>query len=261
MTAIVSDTIVKPRLRVERLARACLVLMGLVVVASAFLRLHGASDALAVAWARELEITRGVHRFAATLVLLGAIAMMWLARRDRRAQALVASGLMLSVLGVVTGASRAAPVVVLNLVGGFAMLALCAALATPPHAGADLPAPRRSARSTARVLLAIVFVQAAFGAWASATPSAACGVVAGCGALPIVHRAVGALLAVALIVFGSRAAWRDGRSSAAALALLAFLSLLVGVLGAGFGSGALPMLAVVHNALAAAMVAMLVRLG
>jgi heme A synthase len=94
------------------------------------------------------------------------------------------------VLGVVAGASRAAPVVVLNLVGGFAMLALCAALATPATHAED-----SRTRATARTLLAIVFARAAAGAWASATASADCGFVAGCGALPLAHRTAGVVIA------------------------------------------------------------------
>jgi heme A synthase len=262
MTASISDTIAKPRLHVEQLARVCVALMGVVVIASAFLRLHGANAALASAWADELGLARAVHRIAATLVLLGALVMWWLARRDGRARALVAVGLALSVLGVVAGASRAAPVVVLNLIGGLAMLALCAALATPlPHAAAPTQAADGGTRSIARALLAVVFVQAAGGAWASATASADCGFVAGCGALPLAHRTAGVLIASTLIVFGARIAWREGRVSAAALALLAFLSLLVGLLGAGLGTAGMPVLAVVHNALAAATVVTLVRLG
>ncbi len=256
MTASMTHTTAKPRLHVEHIARGCVVLMGVVVIASAFLRLHGSNAALAAAWSGELEIARGVHRVAATLALLGALWMWWLARRDRRAQALVAVGLLLSVLGIVVGASRAATVVMLNLAGGFAMLALCAALATPAT-----NAEYSRTRATARALLAIVFVQAAAGAWASATASADCGFVAGCGALPLAHRAAGVLLAAALMVFGARTAWREGRASGAALALLAFLSLLVGLLGAGLGTAGLPVLVIVHNALAAAMVVMLVRLG
>lgn len=252
MSASIARTITKPRLHVEHIARGCLVLMGVVVIASAFLRVHGASTALTPAWATGLDLARGVHRIAATLVLLASLLMWWLARRDRRAQALVAVGLLLSVLGVAAGASRAAPVVMLNLIGGFAMLALCAVLATTRAVRAPRPA--------ARMLLMLVFLQAAGGAWASAWASTDCGFVSGCGALPLAHRAAGVLLAAALMVFGSRTAWLDSRASAAALALLAFLSLLVGVLGAGLGGGALPLSTVVHNALAAATVVMLVRL-
>ncbi len=254
MTASITHTTAKPRLRVEHIARGCIVLMGVVVIASAFLRLHGANAALAAAWSGELTLARGVHRVAATLALLGALWMWWLSRRDRRAQALVAVGLLLSVLGIVAGASRAAPVVMLNLVGGFAMLGLSAALATPR-------ASDRTARPAARALLVLVFLQAAGGAWASAPASPDCGLVTNCAALPLAHRTAGVLLAAALMTFGARTAWREGRSSAAALALLAFLSLLVGLLGAATGTAGLPVLAVVHNALAAAMVVVLVRLA
>jgi hypothetical protein len=55
--------------------------------------------------------------------------------------------------------------------------------------------------------------------------------------------------------------WRRERWEGAALALLALLLLLLGVLTAGIGSTTLPVLAVVHNAFAAAVVVLLSRLA
>jgi hypothetical protein len=237
-----------------RLAALCLALMFVVVVASAFLR-HYADQA---AWAGELARARQIHRVAATLVLLGALAMVWLARRAqdgvalRLAWCLVGVAALLSALGVAAGASRAAPVVLVNLLGGFAMLALCARL--------SLSAPARGGSGrAARWLLALMALQAAAGAIASAQAGPECVALTGCSAAAMVHRVSGVLLALGLLVFGVRSAQRLQRWEDAALALIALLLLLAGVLAAGIGSTTLPALAVVHNALGAAALVLLAR--
>ncbi len=230
-------------------------LMLVVVVASAFLRHHADQ----VGWAVGLALARQIHRVAATLVLSGAVAMVLLARRahDRTtlhlSSTLLGIALLLSAVGVAGGASRAAPVVLVNLLGGFAMLALWARLAMqrPP------PATDRAAR----IALALVALQAAAGALAGTTPSPECVGLSDCSIVAQLHRVGGVLLAFGLMVLGMHAAWRLERWEGAALGLLALLLLLAGTLSAGIGSTTLPMLVVVHNALAAAAVALLARLA
>lgn len=242
-------------LALRRTALLCAALMAIVVVASAFLRHHGASAVMQTAWASELALARQVHRVAATLVLIGAVVLVVLARRARWPRVLLAwnllgVGLLLSVVGVMAGASRAAPVVLINLLGGLTMLALCVRLvASDKRAGIN---------RAGAWLLALVVLQAAGGAIASTQASAQCGLIADCSVIAVVHRLSGVLLALALIAWGSRTAWRDQRWEGAALALTALLVLMMGVLAAGIGSLAIPALVVVHNVLAAAALAVLV---
>jgi len=245
-----------PALR--RAALLCAALMAVVVVASAFLRHLGASEALQAAWAGELMLARQMHRVAATLVLIGAVVLVVLARRARSSHAVLAwsllgLGLLLSVVGVVAGASRAAPVVLINLLGGVAMLGLCVRLAISDK--------RAGIGRAAWIVLGLVALQAAAGALASANASPDCVALSGCSAYALLHRISGVLLAFALIVIGVRAAWRLQRPSGAALALIGLLLLLLGTVAAGIGSTTLPLLIVMHNALGAAAVAGLVRLA
>ena len=69
------------------------------------------------------------------------------------------------------------------------------------------------------------------------------------------------LLAFTLIAFGLWAAWRLQRPSGVALALIGLSLLLLGTVAAGIGSTTLPLLIVMHNALGAAAVGLLARLG
>lgn len=250
------DRLDGPRgLALPRIAALCLALMFVVVVASAFLRLHADQ----AAWASELSFARQLHRVAATLVLLGAVAMVLLARRalDRAAlrlsSALLGVALLLSAVGIAAGASRAAPVVLVNLLGGFAMLALCTRLA--------MAQPRRGAVGAAAIGLALVALQAAAGALASATASPECVGLTDCAWPALLHRVSGVLLAFGLMLLGLHAAWRRERWEGSALSLLALLLLLAGVLSASIGSTTLPALVVVHNALAAAVLVLLARLA
>lgn len=241
----------------SRLAWPCLGLMFVVVVASAFLR-HHADHA---AWTLELALARQVHRVAATLVLLGAIVMLLQARRmrdaarTRLAASLLGLALLLSAVGVAGGASRAASVVLVNLLGGLAMLALCTRLAQTTQM------PRPGLGPAAVAMLALVALQAALGALASATASPDCVGLTDCAAPALVHRASGVLLAVAMAVFGVWAGLWRGRPEGMALALLALAQLVVGTLAASFGSGEVPLAVVLHNALAAAALVGFVRLA
>lgn len=244
-------------LALRRTALLCAGLMAVVVAASAFLRHHGASAALQTAWASELALARQAHRVAATLALIGAMAMVVLARRARSPHAalawsLLGVGLLLSVVGVAAGASRAAPVVLINLLGGVAMLGLCVRLSVGDT--------RAGAGRAAWIVLGLVALQAAAGALASANASPDCVALSGCSGYALLHRISGVPLAFTLIVFGVRTAWRLQRPSGAALALIGLLLLLLGVVATGIGSTTLPLLIVMHHALGAAAVGVVVRL-
>jgi hypothetical protein len=243
-------------LALRRTALLCAALMAVVVVASAFLRHLGASEAVQAAWASELALARQVHRVAATLALIGSVVLVVLARRARSlhvvlAWCLLGVGLVLSLVGIVAGASRAAPTVLINLLGGVTMLGLSVRLAADDaHAGVG---------RAAWIVLGLVALQAAGGALASANASADCVALTDCSAYALVHRISGVLLAFTLIVFGLWVAWRLQRQSGVALALMGLLLLLLGTVAAGIGSTTLPILIVMHNAFGAAAVAALVR--
>lgn len=244
------------------LATAALACMAAVVVASAFLRHLGAGESMAVAWAGPLASARMLHRVAATLVLSCAVVMTaWAWRRRGHdapgvfglAAGLLGTAVLLSGVGVMAGASRALPVVLVNLLGGLVMLALCARLA--------LPASRRGVGHAAWLLFALVLLQAAGGAAAGATAPAACVGLSECGGFALLHRVSGAALACALLVFGLWARGRTHRRAAVVLCACATLALLLGALNAGIGGAAAPLLVVAHNALSAAALASLARLA
>ena len=243
-----------------RIAWLCTGLMLAVVLASAFLR-HHADAAAQVAWASEIAWVRQLHRVAATLVLLGAVALVVLARRARDrtafalASALLGTALLLSAVGVAAGASRAAPVVLVNLLGGFAMLALCVRLTAPSSS----PSPPDVARAAAW-LLALAALQAAGGAWASANAAPGCLGVSDCAAPALLHRVAGLLLGYALLLFGLWSRARGWRRAGAALAGVALALLILGMLTAGLGSLVAPGMAVAHNGAAAVAVAILIRM-
>jgi hypothetical protein len=248
--------------RLRGTARTCLVAMLVVVAASAFLRHHGASVALQVVWAPELAVARLLHRVAATLVLLGAMAMVvwaWPLRRAAPAgsgpfvpaAALLGVALLLSAVGLAGGASRAEPVVLLNLLGGLTMLALCARLSRDPA--------RAGFGRAAWVVSGLVLLQAGAGALAATQASADCAAFLGCTPAAWAHRLAGVLLAFGLAMFGLWAAWRQGRRAGGVLALLGVLLLLLGALAAVLGSAAPPGLVVLHNAAGALALALLVR--
>lgn len=248
--------------RLRATARVCLLAMLVVVAASAFLRHHGASAALQAAWAAELAFARLLHRVAATGVLLGAVVMVWWAWPLRRlapastgpfvpAAALLGVALLLSAVGLAGGASRAAPVVLLNLLGGLTMLALCARLARDPA--------RPGLGRAAWLMAGLVLLQAGAGALAATQASADCAAFLGCVPATWAHRLAGVLLAFSLAMFGLWAAWRQGRRVGGVVALLGVALLLLGALAAALGSAAPPWLVVLHNAAGALALALLVR--
>ena len=169
----------------RRLALAALLLMAVVVVASAWLRLAqlrpdcidwpGCREALrpalgtaatgALGSPAALSAVRGVHRLAASTLLLVVVASSWLAWGRRRqtpadtwrSLAMLALALGLAALGVVTPGARSAAVLLGNLLGGLLLLALAwshcrelAALAPPRPAPTLRPATPGAPRAPSR---------------------------------------------------------------------------------------------------------------
>ncbi len=297
------------------MAQACLVLVVLIVVLSAFMRHRGAglgcegwpdcyAQGLGEARAGEaaavgddVALARLVHRMAASLALVLVVAMALgsfatrpvLRREGGLAIGLLILALGLAALGVATPGSRVPAVTLGNLLGGFAMLALCARMIMVAGAA---PGRRRDA-TLARVagLVAMLLVlQAALGALVSATHAGlACRAMAEClelagsggwglaafdpwrvpepgtadaaraaASVQLAHRVGGLATATAVLVLGLLA-WR-GQERRSALALA---GLLLGVVALGIviGDGALPLPAVLlHNLAAAGLLAVALRL-
>jgi len=265
-----------PRLHtLRRLAWACVLLMLVVTSASAWLRLaqprpacldwpgcRSADRPAATAVAptvlgapRTLALVRGSHRVAATLVLVIviAVAALSLARPPRRpaagriALALLGLALALSALGIVTPGSRAAGVLLGNLLGGLLMLALSWRLLL--HLG-GWPGSSRALARWARVGAGLWAVQAALGALSGSGHS---------DAAPVAHMAL-ALLAGSCALGVGWAARRQGRRREGA-GLLALTGLQF-LLGAGAaGSAAAPAVVLLHNIGAALGLALLFGLA
>ncbi|HVK33994.1 MAG TPA: hypothetical protein VM845_16015, partial [Burkholderiaceae bacterium] len=189
-------------------------------------------------------------------------AMVWWARKARRgaatsyaplapSAALLGVALLLSAVGLAGGASRAAPVVLVNLLGGLTMLALCARLSRDPA--------RTGLGRAAWVMVGLVLLQACAGALAATQASADCASFLGCAPAAWVHRLAGVLLAFGLAMFGLWAAWRQGRRAGSVVALLGVALLLLGALAAALGGAAPPWLVVLHNTAGALALALLVR--
>lgn len=247
---------------------ALLLLMAVVVAASGWLRLtqpraaceswpqcrfvQAAAAVAPLALPRAAEsAVRGVHRAAASAALLLIVGLLVLAwrRRDRLAlrllAALLALALGLSLLGIVTPGSRAAAVMLGNLLGGALMFALAWVLWRTQRDAPPLPLPlplRRAALGLALAWLA----QAALGALSGADAGWIATVLHLLGAvlLPI----AGFVLALAV-----RRAGRP-REARALLGLLA-LQVLLGLAGAIAAAPAAAVL--VHNAAAALGLALL----
>lgn len=261
------------RTRLARLAWACAVLVLLITSLSAFIRLSRAglgcepwpqcvSGALAAGGPGATEAAPGVtqaritHRVVASAALLIVIVLLvqchtgtpGLPRQGRLAAALLALGVFLAILGRMAGDSRAAPVVMANLLAGFAMFALACRLALSLRPGAGVGAraqPTLAARRLAWVALGLLALQVALGGvlGAAAGPTACEGAWA-CG----VHRLSGLATALVLVATGVLA-WRTGGVAARAVVALAAAQ---AVLGLTVAEGASPLaLAVAHNLLAA----------
>jgi cytochrome c oxidase assembly protein subunit 15 len=235
---------------------------------------------------------RLVHRIVAVTALLLVVTMVMVCYGSRPvlrsegliALALLALALFLAVLGRWSSGARVPAVAMGNLLGGFAMLALCVRMAM---AGRALPALRLRGWVAAAVLL--LLAQVALGGLVSASfAGLSCNGWAECveaahgigwgtlnpwrepvlGALPtthpagalaqVLHRGVAGAL-VLLLAALAIAAWRRGRTrSAAALLLLLAAQATVGL---SMVQAALPLgLALLHNLLAASLLGALVLL-
>jgi cytochrome c oxidase assembly protein subunit 15 len=300
----------------RRMAQSCLLLVVLIVVLSAFVRHRGVGlgcEDWPVCYGQDLRLTqagetvavgddvalaRQAHRAVASMTLILVIAMALvsfttrpaLRREGGLALSLLALALGLAALGVVTPGSRIPAVTLGNLLGGFAMLALCARMITVTG---EPDRPRDIALARMASLVAILLIlQIALGALVSATHAGlSCRSLAECMeltasggwsfagldpwrvALPgstdvasglagapvqLAHR-VGGLVAAAAVLTLGLLAWRRGRRRSALG--LAGLLLGVAVLGAFIGDGNLPLPAVLlHNLGAASLLAMVLRM-
>jgi len=153
--------------------------------------------------------------------------------------ALLALALGLSALGIAGAGSRAGPVVLGNLLGGFAMTALSWTLVRRlGHAGPAAPGVRHGA-----LLVALLWaVQAALG---GASGLGAAGTV-----VPLLHALLGFAAATAALLLGLVLRRSPQRAEGRGLVALASLQLLLGVVAGTHGAP--PPLVLLHNALAAA---------
>lgn len=228
----------------------------------------GAADRTTGA-ARGLVATRLVHRIAATTVLLlvlGLVVQAWRQRARqpevlRPAAALLTVALALSALGLVTPGSRAAAVLLGNLLGGFVMLLLSAVLAwrlvvARTGLSASSAATSRAVMSTGstngRATPAVRLARWTALLWVT---QAALGALSGVGLLhlaPPLHLA----LAIVALPLAAATAWNTRGAPGPLLRRLATLLLfvvpLLGVLGmVGAASSAEPAWVLLHNVAAA----------
>lgn len=172
------------------LAGAGIALVVVIVVASAYMRLSAAGlscadwpacygrIANAIEPALGVRFARIAHRFAATAVaalIVALVALSFAARPPRASRSMLAAGALavvvgLAVLGIATSklAAPALPAITLaNLLGGFLLLALLAALYV---SASDAPRAVVPAwvRALAAVALVIAAIQAVLGAYVSA---------------------------------------------------------------------------------------------
>lgn len=196
----------EPDLLTRRLSLAALVLVFVIVTASAYLRLgnaglgcpewpecYGRVEANAAQREQSLTavtVVRGAHRLAAIGAGILVLALVWLsvaagprARGTRRAAlALLALTVFLAILGRFTPAAQFPFVTVGNLLGGAAMLALLLGLAMPSPSAPPAPA---GLRIWSRLALAAAVVQVVLGALVSARFAAlACPSLLSCSAVP-----------------------------------------------------------------------------
>jgi heme a synthase len=242
-----------------------------------------------------LVVARIAHRLLAVAALLLIIAMLMstyskqpvLRREGRMVLGLLALALFLAILGRWTAGARVPAVTLGNLLGGFALFALSCRLAwTLSQRSASAPSPRWLARWT-WIGGALLVLQVLLGGLVSAGHAGlSCPQLAGCetaagswqllnpwyepsfdradpthpaGALVhALHRAGAWVLAAVLLPLGI-VAWRKGRRAGAWL--LALLMLQAGA-GAALVLGGLPLaVALVHNILAALLLAAMLALA
>ncbi len=262
-------------LTLQRLAWACLLLMLVVTTASAWLRLAqprpacvdwpGCRNADRPAAAAVvptllgappvLALVRATHRVAATAVLLVVLATVVLssARQGRRpvamrlALALLVLALGLSVLGIVTPGSRAAGVLLGNLLGGLLMLALSWRLVVHLHDGPG----------SSHVLARWALLGA--GLWAAQATLGALSGSGHVGVAPVAHLALALLAGPCALGVGWVVRCQGGRGEGVALLWLAGLQFVLGAAAAG--NGAAPALVLLHNIVAALGLALLLGLA
>jgi cytochrome c oxidase assembly protein subunit 15 len=218
------------------------------------------------------------------MVCFGSQPLLW--REGRLALALLGLAVFLAVLGFWSSAARLPAVAMGNLLGGFLMLSLCVRLAVPR--ATPLPARLRAAVAVAAVLL---MLQLASGGLVSASLAGlSCSGWSDCGlqaawqasgwagldpwrepslnaAVPYnpagalansLHRHAAVVLALLLLPLAALAMRHGRRRVAAVLLVLLVAQLAVGVAMSSMG---LPLgLALLHNLLAAAMLAALLAL-
>lgn len=266
-----------------RLAWAAVLLMAVVVLASAWLRLAqprppcpdwpgcrvampAAGPVAAAGPAALLPLARAAHRGTASALLLVAIALTVLAWRRRagdpatpaHALALLLLALALAALGVVTPGSRAAPVLLGNQLGGLLLLALAWRLLR--RLRHRVSGGRPAARALPQPGAGLARWLAAGGAlaWLAQAGAGALSGTAQHAAAPVVHLAL-ALVALPLAVAAGWAARQQGRrAEGLALLWLAALQALLGAVSAG-GDAAAP-LVLAHAAAAAGGIALLAGL-
>ncbi len=305
---VVAGVAARRLILLRRLALLCAVLVLAITSLSAFIRLSKAGLSCAdwpqcygqslreIQQGRPAEAGEGVataaarlaHRIVASTALLLVITMLavcltarpLLWQQGRVALALLVLALFLAVLGRWSSNARVPAVTIGNLLGGFAMLALCWRIA---HRGGATASPRWL-RAWAGVGVAMIACQAALGGLLSASFAAtSCGSLADClaasrelpwsvldpwreptlaaaptinpsGALAqAVHRLGGVFVAVVLAPLGVMAL-RAGRRGAGA----GLLALLAGALALGWlmaAEGPSLTVALAHNVVAALLLA------
>ena len=212
-------------------------------------------EALAALDASAVTAARIAHRVAATaaLLLLIALLMKTLARQPmlwpqgRLVLVLLALAILLAGLGRVGGTSRAPAVVLGNLLGGFAMVAVAWRLV---QATAAQPGGLPALRPWTWAALALLVAQLAAGALVSANQWATqCATTFPCQA----HRFLGMVLAALLVALGAFAWRRGARAAGATVAVLAAVQAGIGLWQV---AGPLPLpLGVAHNVSAALLLA------
>jgi cytochrome c oxidase assembly protein subunit 15 len=319
MTIDPQEPAARLRILFARTALAAAALTFVVIVASAFMR-HTQAGLACADWpacygrmedsggetlpSTEVRIARIAHRLAATSVLalvIGLLLVAWTQkpawkREGTLALAALIAAAALAVLGLATPGSRMPAVTLGNLLGGYLMLALLAAIAAAAKSGGEPTAAPKSSEATSRSLacavLVLVFVHAASGGTIGAQYAlTACPALDACPAfsfsglleagaldpfralsvvdsrvappddaagLHAVHRALG--IAVAIATFAL--AYRMRRIDRRAALLLVVLAAGAPLLGAAaiLGMPSLPM-TVLHNTAAALLVAVLAYLA
>jgi heme A synthase len=191
-----------------------------------------------------MALVRGAHRVAASGVLLTVLALVALALAWRPRQraagalalALLSLALALSALGIVTPGSRAASVLLGNLLGGLAMLGLAWSLVGRLGAA---PAPGDTLARAALAGAVLWGVQAALGALGGARLGEAA---------PIAHMVIALLAVPWAFVVGWWAFRRRRRAEGAALIAAAAVQWLLGIAASAWSAAPAAVLA--HNLVA-----------